>query len=148
MQRETKATSGTWGMPPAPRDATETIRVMLVDDHEMIREGLRTIINGQDDLHVVAEASAGDIAVTRARNSRPDVILMDINLPTLNGVEATRRIKAELPAVAIIGLSVHEDERMALAMREAGASGYVSKGGSFEALCNTIRETVFKQRGV
>lgn len=126
-------------------DSTKPIRVMLVDDHEMIREGLRTIINAQEDLHVVGEASDGHIAMTRIRECQPHVILMDINMPTLDGVETTRRIKAELPDAIIIGLSVHKDERMALNMRDAGASAYLSKGGSFEALCETIRQTIEKQ---
>ena len=108
-------------------------------------EGLRTIINGQEDLRVVGEASDGSLAMACVRECQPDVILMDINMPTLNGVETTRRIKAELPGIAVIGLSVHEDDRMALNMRDAGASAYLSKGGSFEALCDTIRQTIERQ---
>jgi signal transduction histidine kinase/CheY-like chemotaxis protein len=149
LKKDTKGLIREGGSPSGSQarrlDATEQIRVMLVDDHEMIREGLRTIINGQEDLRVVGESSDGSLAMACVRECQPDVILMDINMPTLNGVETTRRIKAELPGIAVIGLSVHEDDRMALNMRDAGASAYLSKGGSFEALCDTIRQTIERQ---
>jgi len=115
-------------------------RVMLADDHRMMREGLRSILEGQPDLVVVAEAEDGRSAVDVASIYRPDVIIMDVNMPRLSGVEATRLIKAEQPHITIIGLSVYEDEKTASAMREAGAAAYLTKGGSFEALCTTIRE--------
>ncbi|MER3425108.1 MAG: hypothetical protein C4293_19640, partial [Nitrospiraceae bacterium] len=116
------------------------IRVLLVDDHQIIREGLRSILDGQADLEVVAEASDGQMAVDVARQINPDIVIMDVNMPRMNGVEATRRIKMDLPQLDVIGLSVHEDDAMAAAMREAGASAYLSKGGAFETLCAAIRE--------
>ena len=116
-------------------------RVMLADDHRMMREGLRNILEGQPDLVVVAELEDGRMAVDSVSIFRPDVIIMDVNMPRLSGVEATRLIKAEHPHVTIIGLSVYEDEKTASAMLEAGATAYLTKGGSFEALCETIRET-------
>ncbi len=115
-------------------------RVMLADDHQMMREGLRNILEGQPDLVVVAEVEDGRMAVDAASIFRPDVIIMDVNMPRLSGVEATRLIKAEHPHITIIGLSVYEDEKTDSAMREAGAAAYLTKGGSFEALCTTIRE--------
>ena len=113
---------------------------MLADDHQMMREGLRNILEGQPDLVVVAEVEDGRMAVDAASIFRPDVIIMDVNMPRLSGVEATRLIKAEHPHITIIGLSVYEDEKTDSAMREAGAAAYLTKGGSFEALCTTIRE--------
>ncbi|WP_447983935.1 PAS domain S-box protein [Nitrospira sp. Nam74] len=124
--------------------AASKIRVLLVDDHQIIREGLRSIIEGQDDLHVVAEAADGKEALDLSRKLRPDIIVMDVNLPVLNGPEATRLIKAEFPTIAIIGLSVHEESKMAQTMRDAGASDYLSKGGSFERLCHAIRSAASK----
>jgi PAS domain S-box-containing protein len=117
-------------------------RVMLADDHRMMREGLRSILEGQPGPVVVAEVEDGRMAVDAASIFRPDVIIMDVNMPRLSGVEATRLIKAEHPHVTIIGLSVYEDEKTASAMREAGAAAYLTKGGSFETLCATIREKV------
>jgi DNA-binding NarL/FixJ family response regulator len=108
----------------------------------MMREGLRDILEGQPDLVVVAEVADGRMAIEAVSISRPDVIIMDVNMPKLSGLEATRLIKAEQPHVTIIGLSVYEDEKTASAMREAGAAAYLTKGGSFEALCATIRKKV------
>lgn len=122
--------------------AGSKIRVLLADDHRMMREGLRDILEGQPDLVVVAEVADGRMAIEAVSISRPDVIIMDVNMPKLSGLEATRLIKAEQPHVTIIGLSVYEDEKTASAMREAGAAAYLTKGGSFEALCATIRKKV------
>ncbi|MES4784905.1 MAG: hypothetical protein C4294_02795, partial [Nitrospiraceae bacterium] len=93
------------------RAAESKIRVLLADDHRIMREGLRSIIEGQADLEVVGEASDGRTAVEVARETRPDVVVMDVNMPQMNGLEATRQIKADLPEVEVIGLSLHEDEQ-------------------------------------
>lgn len=122
------------------------IRVLLADDHQIMREGLRSILDGKADLEVVAEAPDGQTAVDVARRIKPDVVIMDVNMPGMNGVEATQRIKADLPQLEVIGLSVHEDDAMAAAMREAGASAYLSKGGAFETLCAAIREAGTRKR--
>jgi signal transduction histidine kinase/CheY-like chemotaxis protein len=115
------------------------IAILLVDDHRMVREGLRSIIEGHGDLEVLGEASDGCMAVEMARALRPDVVLMDVNMPRMNGVEATRLITAEFPEIRIIGLSMHEDEKIARDMQEAGASDYLSKGGAFDTLYEAIR---------
>jgi signal transduction histidine kinase/ActR/RegA family two-component response regulator len=118
------------------------IRVLLVDDHQIMREGLRSIIEEQADLEVVAEAADGEMAIEAARRFRPDVVIMDVNMPKMNGLEAARQIKTEFPRITVIGLSMHGDRKMALAMQQAGVSAYLSKGGSFDILCSTIRSSL------
>ena len=115
--------------------------ILLVDDHRIVREGLRTLLGQQPDLTVVGEASDGRDAVAQACLLRPDVIVMDIAMPELNGVEATRRILAQLPAVRIVALSMYADRRT-LGLKaggRAGALGYVLKDGAFEELALAIR---------
>ncbi len=119
-------------------------RIVLVDDHQMVRQGLRSIIEGHPTLDVVAEVSDGQMAVQVARQLHPDVVLMDINLPKMNGLEATRLITAEFPDMTVIGLSMHDDPKMAQAMRAAGATGYVSKGEAVERLVDVIEEARLK----
>jgi len=118
------------------------IRVMLVDDHRLMREGLRHIFEGETDMEVVGEAEDGRMAIELIRMLRPDVVIMDINMPWMNGVDATRQITREFPDVVVIGLSMHEDERMIDTMRQAGAVAYLSKSDAFEALCKTIRDSL------
>jgi DNA-binding NarL/FixJ family response regulator len=91
--------------------AGSKIRVLLVADHQIMREGLRNIIEEQADLEVVAEAADGEMAVEAARQFQPDVVIMDMNMPKMNGLEATRQIKAEFPQITVIGLSMHEIRR-------------------------------------
>ena len=113
--------------------------ILLVDDHRIVREGLRTLLGQQPDLAVVGEAADGRDAVTQACLLRPDVIVMDIAMPELNGVEATRLILAELPAVRIVALSMYADRRFVAEILRAGALGYVLKDGAFEELALAIR---------
>ncbi|HET6527965.1 MAG TPA: response regulator, partial [Balneolaceae bacterium] len=115
------------------------IKVLLVDDHEMMREGLKRIIEQEHDLTVVGEAPDGQSAVELAREARPDVVIMDINLPGMNGIDATEKIKDELPDIRVIGLSLHNDDKVKREMRNAGASAYLNKSNAFETLCATIR---------
>jgi DNA-binding NarL/FixJ family response regulator len=115
-----------------------SIRILIADDHQMLREGLRAILEKQKNAEVVGEASDGRTAVEMARALVPDVVAMDISMPDLNGVEATRQIKAENPAVKVIALSRHSDARYVRRMLEAGASGYVLKSGAYEELRRAI----------
>lgn len=103
------------------------------------------MIESEADYEVVAEAIDGEMAVDLALRLRPDVILMDINMPKLNGMEATRRIKQAMPDLSIIGLSMHEDPKLEQLMYEAGASAYLSKGTAFNLVCDTIRR-VYRQK--
>ncbi len=114
------------------------IRVLLVDDHPVLRQGLRSALEEQDRLQIVGEAGDGNAALDFVRQHQPDVILMDINMPKMNGIDATRAIMSEYPDTIIIGLSMHEDPKMAHAMHEAGAAEYLTKGGPFEALLEAI----------
>ena len=116
-----------------------SIRLLLVDDHKIMREGLRALIGGEPGLDVVGEASNGREAVALARESKPDVVLMDVAMPDLNGVEATRQIMAVLPTCSVVALSIHRDRHFVTHMLRAGASGYVLKGCSFEELVRAIR---------
>jgi CheY-like chemotaxis protein/anti-sigma regulatory factor (Ser/Thr protein kinase) len=121
------------------RTADRGITVLLVDDHELVREGLRSVLESSDDLEIVGEAVNGEQAVQLARTLHPEVVVMDVNMPILNGIEATRRIKAEHPTTTIIGLSVHDDPQVAQSMKSAGATAFFTKGDSSQDLCDTIR---------
>jgi CheY-like chemotaxis protein len=131
--------------PPRGEDGFRKISVLLVDDHRMLREGLRSVIDEQPDLEVIAEASDGQMAVEVARACSPNVVVMDVNMPTMNGVEATRKIRTIHPDVTVIGLSVLQDQKMADLMTESGASAYLSKSDAFNTLSATIRSSFAKQ---
>ncbi len=113
--------------------------MLLVDDHDVVRRGLANLVEQQPDMLVVAEAGSGEEAVALAHQHRPDVVVMDISLPGINGVEATRRIMADLPQTCVIGLSVHEEQNVAEAMRSAGAQAYFNKSQAAEELVQAIR---------
>jgi two-component system, NarL family, response regulator NreC len=114
------------------------IRLMLVDDHEVIRVGLKTFLQTQADFEVVAEASNGAEAVDRAMESRPDVILMDITMPEVDGMEATRRLRVLCPDCLILALTVHDDKQYLMQMLAAGASGYITKQAAADELVEAI----------
>lgn len=119
------------------RPPEKQIRIALVDDHTMVRQGLRSVLEGAEELEIVAEAEDGYEAVEMARTVQPDVVVMDVNLPKLNGIEATRRILSEHPSITVIGISVHDDEQIGRAVREAGAKAFLPKGS---AASNLMRE--------
>jgi CheY-like chemotaxis protein len=113
-------------------------RVLFADDHKVIRQGLVAMLQGQQDIQVVGEAANGLEAVELARSLRPDVVVMDVSMPEMDGVEATRRIKAELPAIRVIGLSMLEEGEIAERMRQAGAEAFVNKAESSATLLRAI----------
>jgi DNA-binding NarL/FixJ family response regulator len=119
--------------------AQKRIRVLLADDHHLFREGLRALLVSAPDLEVVGEAGDGNEVVVKAAEVRPDVILMDLQLPGLNGVEATRRILASQPRVNVLVLTMFEDTDTVLAAMRAGARGYLLKDTHEEALLRSVR---------
>jgi PAS domain S-box-containing protein len=121
------------------RSGARKIRVLVVDDHLVVRQGFVRLLEEEPDLEVVGEASDGMSALTLTRQLVPDVVTMDIDLPGMNGIEATRRIHAEFPAVSVIGLSVFGEAEQAAAMRDAGAVEYLTKNGPSDALIAVIR---------
>ncbi len=121
------------------RERGEKIRVLLADDHAIMRQGLLGILREEADIDVVGEASNGQISVEMARSLLPDVVIMDMSMPVMNGLEATRIIKTELPGVCVIGLSMYEESEGANAMILAGACAYLSKTRASEELVAAIR---------
>ena len=118
------------------------IRVLLVDDHAIIREGLRSLLEKQPEMEVVADTDDGRKAFEFVRELLPDIIIMDITMRGLNGIEATRRIIAEFPAVKVIALSIHSKRRYVADMLSAGASGYILKECLFDELVQAIKAVV------
>jgi two-component system, NarL family, response regulator NreC len=115
------------------------IRILLADDHQLFREGLRALIEAQDDMTVVGEAPDGRECSRLAHVLVPTLVLMDVMMPELNGMEATRILRAELPDVRILALSMHSERNLVVQMLKAGASGYVLKESSFAELARGIR---------
>ena len=114
------------------------VRVVLVDDNERYRRDLRNRLDRQPGLEVVAEAADGETALERVRELTPDVVIVDVVMPGMNGIETTRRILAACPGVKVIGLSMHGDQRFVAAMLEAGASSYFLKDGDFKELLEGV----------
>ena len=116
-----------------------SIRVLLVDDHKIVRQGLRSLIEGITDIEVAAEAENVLDAVKLARETNPDVVVMDIGLPDISGVEATRQIISENPEAKVLALSMHSDQQYAESFLDAGGKGYVCKENAFDELGQAIR---------
>ena len=119
-----------------------TIRIVLVDDHEIMREGLKAILERESDLKVVGEAADGRTAVSEVLRHAPDVVIMDVGVPRLNGVEATRQIVAARPQVKVIALSMHEEKRFVSGMFRAGASADLLKLSAARELAQALREVI------
>jgi len=115
------------------------IRLLLADDHAVVRSGLRLLLEAQPDMAIVGEAENGADAIRRAGELAPDVVLMDIEMPGMNGIEATRRIKAQSPATAVLALTMYEDDQYFFEMLRAGAAGYVPKRAAPDELVSAIR---------
>ena len=115
------------------------IRVLIADDHAVVREGTRELLEQEPDLEVVAEASDGKEAVQRAGSFKPDVAIMDIAMPLLDGIEATRQIKALYPSIAVLILSAYDDDQFVFSLVEAGAAGYLLKSVRARELIDAVR---------
>jgi two-component system response regulator NreC len=115
------------------------IRVLIVDDHAIVRAGTRLLLNSQPDIEVVGEAVNGKEGLARAQELSPDVVLMDINMPDMDGIQATRAIKESLPEVRVLALTMHEDSRYFFQMLKEGALGYMLKGSEPDELLGAIR---------
>ena len=115
------------------------IRIVLADDHVTVREGLRLLIEAQPDMQVVAEASDGSMAVEQTRALKPDVVVMDISMPGMNGLVATRALRAQVPGTAVIILTRHGDDAYLQALLRAGAAGYVLKQSPAAELLQAVR---------
>lgn len=115
------------------------IRVLIADDHTIVRSGVRLLLEGEPDMQVVGEAITGEAAIEMAEALRPDVILMDIAMPGVDGIEATRRVKSASPQVGVLVLTMHRSDEHFFAMLKAGASGYVLKAADTHELLGAIR---------
>jgi len=114
------------------------IRLMLVDDHDVVRTGLKTYLQTKSDLEVVAEANSGEMVIERVFEVHPDLVVMDITMPGMGGLEATRRIKQVLPECKVLALTVHMDKQYFFEMLQAGADGYMTKQAAAEDLVEAI----------
>lgn len=121
------------------RTLLKTIRLVIADDHAVMREGLASLLEDEPDLKVVGQAGTGREALALVRRHRPDLVLLDITMPDLNGLEATRHIVAQLPEVKILILTMHEEEAFFFEALRAGAAGYILKGAHSEELLSAIR---------
>ncbi len=121
------------------------VRILLAEDHRLVREGLRALLERHRDFEVVGEAENGRQALRLAAELRPDVVIMDVGMPELNGVGAARRLTAEFPAMRVIGLSMHADRRLVVEMLKAGASGYILKDCAFQELDRAVRSVASGQ---
>ncbi len=117
----------------------ERIRVLIADDHALVREGTREILAREEDIEVVGEAADGEEVVSLARELVPDVAVIDVGMPRVNGLEATRRIKAEHPGIGVLVLTVHDDDPYVYALLEAGAAGYLLKDIHGSQLVEAVR---------
>lgn len=122
------------------KEKTVKIKVLIVDDHKEFRDMLKTLINLQADMEVVGEAEDGQKAVAITRELLPDVIIMDVKMPVMDGVEATRRILTEMTWMKILAHSMYSSDGFLYGMMEAGAVGYILKGNDFEELAGAIRK--------
>jgi len=125
--------------------ANENIRILIVDDHWLFRQSLRTVLQMRSGIEVVAEAANGQIAIEKAKLLCPDVVLMDVRMPVLGGIEATGHIKRVCPEIVVIALSNHADEYYIREMKNAGAADYLTKSASPQEIEKSIRNACSKR---
>jgi DNA-binding NarL/FixJ family response regulator len=132
------------GVGETSRGATPSqgARLLIADDHALVREGLRTMLSGEDGLEVIAEANDGQQALDVCRELKPDLVLMDVRMPVMDGLEATRKIKQEMPKTSVMMVTMHENADYLFEAVKAGAAGYVLKDASGERLLSAVRRTL------
>jgi DNA-binding NarL/FixJ family response regulator len=132
------------GAGEASRGATpsQVARLLIADDHALVREGLRTMLSGEVGLEVIAEANDGQQALTLCRELKPDLVLMDVRMPVMDGLQATRKIKQEMPKTSVMMVTMHENPDYLFEAVKAGAAGYVLKDASGERLLSAVRKTL------
>ncbi|MBC8234390.1 response regulator transcription factor [bacterium] len=123
-----------------------SLKILIADDHQIFRDGLRSLFDNRPDMDVIAEAENGRTAVQMAKKLNPDVVIMDISMPDLNGIEATSRIVDQVPNAKIIALSAYSSSRFVVEILKSGASGYLPKDSAFEELLNAIDIVVANQK--
>jgi DNA-binding NarL/FixJ family response regulator len=116
-----------------------TCRILLADDHKIVRDGLKALIEKEMGMEVIAEADTGRKALQLSRKLKPDIVVMDITMPDLNGIDATRQIVGEMPGIKVVALSMHSQKQFVEGMLKAGVSGYLLKDGAFEELIDAVR---------
>src|SRR5918992_1791046 len=121
---------------------TEPMRIMITDDHALVRDGLRSMLGDEPGLEVVGEAATGREALELCRSLEPDLVLMDVRMPEMDGLEATRAIKGELPSTSVLMVTMHENPDYLMEALSAGAAGYVLKGASGDRLVDAINRTM------
>lgn len=121
------------------KEKIKKIKIIIVDDHIMLRDGIKNVVNDINDFEIIGETGDGYEAISLAKILKPDIILMDISLPNINGIEVTRRIKKDHPNIKIIGLTMHDNEEYLSQMLQAGASGYIIKKAAASELQEAIR---------
>jgi DNA-binding NarL/FixJ family response regulator len=122
-----------------PGEATEVLRVVLADDHAVVREGLKALVNAQPDMRVVGEAADGEAAWRAAKELMPDVLVIDLSMPVMGGADATARVRRDCPSVKVLALTVHEEQLYLTQLLRAGASGYVLKRAAAVELVRAVR---------
>jgi CheY-like chemotaxis protein len=130
----------------AAGEAPQRVRVLLADDHELVRSSLARLLDAQSDLEVIGEANSGERAIELTKLLEPDVVIMDVTMSGVGGIEATRRIFAEHPHSRVVGLSMHESDQVARAMKDAGAYDYLAKSSPANHLLDAIRKAAADAR--
>jgi DNA-binding NarL/FixJ family response regulator len=122
------------------KDIGMTTNIILADDHQVMREGLKSLLNQQKDMEVIGEADDGQAAVRLTKKLEPDIVVLDIGMPNMNGIQATQHIVAEVPNTKVLALSMHSDHQFVVKMLQAGASGYLLKDCALEELVSAVRD--------
>src|SRR5215213_3201247 len=121
---------------------SKVARILIADDHALVREGLRTMLSGEEGIEVIAEANDGRQALDTCRELKPDLVLMDVRMPVMDGLEATRKIKQEMPQTSVLMVTMHENPDYLFEAVKVGAAGYVLKDASGERLLSAVRRTL------